>query len=225
LNPVYQTNPYSKDPNEFLIAECICLSIKCFSMYWIISANLMCRYSQLTLINQQPFLKDSYTRAIYAIQMLFNYSLIRTLDLHLGLSRKHKNPQELEIVKNFAKMHVALYHNLVIILNSQLSPENPTLELGRSIKKQLWSAEALYRITADVSPLCLPMFYHNLCSLSLLYVNLILTYNHVPQLKELFLEKLKQVYELFHIYKSKYNMPNDLIEVVDIITTYYNIKV
>jgi hypothetical protein len=224
LNPAYQTNPNSKDPNEFMIAECICLSKKCYIMYWTISTNLMIKYSQLTLTNPQSFLKDNNTQVIYVLQTLFNHSLIRTLDLHLRLSMKCKCPEELEIVKNFAKMYVGLYHNSIIILNSQFSPENPTLELDKSTKKQLWSAEALYQITTDVNPLCLPMFYHYLCSTSLLYINLILSYNHAPQLKEIFLDKLKQVYELFNNYKSKYNMPSDLIEVVDIITTYYNIK-
>ncbi|KXN65038.1 hypothetical protein CONCODRAFT_13520 [Conidiobolus coronatus NRRL 28638] len=224
LDPVYQTNPYSKNPNELLIAECTCLSIKCYNMYWITSVNLMNKYSQLTLFNPQAFLIDNITRVIYVFQNLLNYSLIRTLDLHLSLSAKCKNPEELEIVNNFAKIHVRLYHNLLIVLNSQLSPENPSLELDQYTKKQLWSAEALYRITFDVDPLNLPMFYQILCSLSLLYIKLILTHGHIPQLKELFLRKLKQVYELFKNYRSKYNMPSDLIEVVDIITNYYNIK-
>jgi hypothetical protein len=112
-----------------------------------------------------------------------------------------------------------------MILNSQFSPKNPTIGLDKNTKKQLWSAEALYRITIEASHFCPPIFYHNLCSLSLLYVNLILTYYHLPQLKILFLGKLKQVYELFHSCRSKYNMPNDLIEIVDIITNHYNIKV
>jgi hypothetical protein len=224
LNSVYQTNPYSKDPNEFLVAECICLYIKCCNVYWIISANLMNKYSQLTLNNLQNFLTDNNTQVMYALQTLFSYSLIRALDLHLSISMKCENSEESEIVKNFAKMHVGLYHNLTIILNSQLSPKNPTIELDQSTKKQLWSAEALYRITIEVSPFCLPMFYHNICSLSLLYINLILTYNHVPQLKISFSGRLKQIYELFHSYRSKYNMPNDLIEIVDIIANHYNIK-
>jgi hypothetical protein len=225
LNPVYQTNPHSKDPNEFLIAECICLYIKCCNMYWTVSANLMSKYSQLTLFNPQVFLKDNSIQAIYVLQTLLNHSLIRTLDLHLKLSEKCKNSEELEIVKNFAKIHIGFYHNLKMIINSQFSPENPTLELDQSTKKLLWSADALYRITIDVNPLCLPMFYHYLCSTSLLYIKLILTHGHIPQLKEKFLEKLKQVYKLFHIYRSKYNMPNDLIEVVDIISNYYNLRV
>jgi hypothetical protein len=225
LNPVYQTNPHSKDPNELLIAECICLTNKCYNIYWTISANLMNKYSQLTLTQPQSQLKNNNTQAIYALQTLFNYSLIQTLDLHLNLSGKCKNPEELEIVKNFAKIHVGLYHNLIIILNSQFSPVNPTLELDRSTKKQLWSAEAFYRITIDLNPLCLPMSYHYLCSLSLIYIKLILTYDHVPQYKESFLGKLKQVYELFNIYRSKYNFPSDLLEVVDIITRHCNIKV
>ncbi|KXN64552.1 hypothetical protein CONCODRAFT_14310 [Conidiobolus coronatus NRRL 28638] len=224
LNPIYQTNPYSKDPNEFLIAEYICLSTKCFSMYWIISANLMNKYSQLTLTNPRVFSVDNNTHVIYVLQTLFNYSLIKTLDLHLSLSRKCKNPEELEIAKNFVKMHVGLYHYLIIILNSQLSPSNPTEELDKSTKKQLWSAEEFYRITIYVNPLCLPMFYHYFCSLSLLYIKLILTHGDVPKLKELFLRNLKQVYELFNSYRTKYNMPSDIIEVVDIITNYYNIK-
>jgi hypothetical protein len=225
LNPIYQTNPYSKDPNELLIAECICLSKKCFNVYWIISGNLMNKYSQFTLTNPEVFSKDRNIQAIYVLQTLFNYSLIRTLDLHLSLSWKCKNSEEMEIVKNFAKMHVGLYHSLIIILNSQFTPANPILELDHSTKKQLWSAEALYQIAIDVNPLCLPMFYHYLCSTSLLYINLILAQDHESQLKELLLEKLKQVYELFHRYRSKYNMPSDIIEVVDIIATYYNIKV
>ncbi|KXN64629.1 hypothetical protein CONCODRAFT_14199, partial [Conidiobolus coronatus NRRL 28638] len=149
LNPVYQTNPHSKDPNEFLIAECICLSIKCFSIYWTISANLMNRYSQLTLTNPQAFSPDNNNHKIYILQTLFNYSLIRALDLYLSLSRKCKNPEELETVKNFAKMHVGLYHNIIIILNSQFSPTNPSLELDQSTKKQLWSAAALYHNSID----------------------------------------------------------------------------
>jgi hypothetical protein len=225
LNPVYQTNPDSKDPTEFLIAECNCLSIKCFNMYWIASANLMNKYSQLTLANPEAFLTDNKNQAIYILQTLFNHSLIQMLDLHLNLSWKCKSAEELEIVKKFAKMHVGLYHNLTIILNSQFLTSNPTLELDKSTKKQLWSAEALYRITTDVNPLSLPMFYHNLCSLSLLYIKLILTYNHAPELKKLFLGKLRQVYELFNNYRTKYNMPNDIIEVVDIITNYYKIRV
>jgi hypothetical protein len=146
------------------------------------------------------------------------------LDLHLSLSKKCKNFEELEIVKNFAKMYVGLYHSLIIILNSQLSPANPTLELDQNTKKQLWSAGALYRITTNVNPICLPMLYHNICSLSLLYIKLILTYNNVPQLKELFLGKLRLIYKLFNEYISKYNFPSDLLEVVDIITRYYKIK-
>jgi hypothetical protein len=224
LNPLYQTNPLSKDPNEYLIAECICLSKKCYNMYWTISTNLMNKYSQYTLMNPEDFI-ESNDRVVYVLETLFNHSLIRTFDLHLSLSRKYTDISELEIVKIFAKMHFGLYHNLIIILNSQFSPANPTAELDRSTKKQLWSAEALYQITIEVNPLCLPMFYHYLCSTSLLYIKLILTYYHVPQIKELFLGKLKQVYELFHDYKSKYNMPGDLIEVVDIITNNFNIKV
>ncbi|KXN66229.1 hypothetical protein CONCODRAFT_11986 [Conidiobolus coronatus NRRL 28638] len=192
LNPIYQTNPDSKDPNELLIAECICLTIKCCNIYWIISANLMSKYSQLTLSNPQAFSKDNSTNVTYVLQTLLNHSLIRTLDLHLNLSVKCKSSEELEIVKDFAKMHYGLYHNLIIILNSQFSPVNPTLELDQSTKKQLWSAEILYQITVNESLFCLPMFYHNLCSLSLLYIKLILTHGHEPQLKELFLGKLKQ---------------------------------
>jgi hypothetical protein len=225
LNPVYQTNPDSKDPNEFFIAKCICLSIKCFNMYWITSANLMCKYSQLTLTSPQTSLKDNNTRVIHILQTLLNHSLIRTLDLHLRLSGKCKNPQELEIVKNFAKSFIGLYHTLTIVINSQFSPENPTPELDRSTKKQLWSAEALYRISTDVNSVCLPLFYQILCSLSLLYIKLILTYDHLPQLKESFVDKLKQVYKLFNYYKSIYNMSSDFIDAVNIITAYYNIKV
>ncbi|KXN65345.1 hypothetical protein CONCODRAFT_13096 [Conidiobolus coronatus NRRL 28638] len=224
LNPVYQTNPDSKNPNEFLIAECICLTNKCCNMYWTISANLMSKYSQLTLFNTQAFSKDNSTNVIYVLQTLLNHSLIRTLDLHLSLSGKCKNSEELEIVKNFAKIHVRFYHNIKIILNSQFSPENPILKLDQNTKKQLWSAQALYQITADANPLFLPMFYQNLCFLSLLYIKLILTYGHIPDFNELFLGKLKQVYEVFNNYRTKYNMPSDLLEVVDIITTYYNIK-
>ncbi|KXN65347.1 hypothetical protein CONCODRAFT_13098, partial [Conidiobolus coronatus NRRL 28638] len=153
LNPVYQTNPDSKNPNEFLIAECICLTIKCYKIYFTVPANLMNKYSQLTLSNPQTFLRDNNAQVIYVLQTLFNHSLIRTLDLHLNLSVKFKSCEELQIVKNFAKMHVGLYHSLIIILNSQFSPANPTLELDKSTKKQLWSAEALYRITIDVNPL------------------------------------------------------------------------
>ncbi|KXN64714.1 hypothetical protein CONCODRAFT_14069 [Conidiobolus coronatus NRRL 28638] len=183
LNPVYQTNPDFNDHKEFLIVECICLSIKCYNMYWIISGNLMNKYSQLTQTNPQASLIDSNNQAIYILQTLFNVSLIRSLDLHLSLSRKYKNPEDLEIVKNFAIMQFGLYHNLKIILNSQFSPTSPIIELGQSTKKLLWSADALYRITIDVNPLCLPMFYHSLCSTSLLYIKLILTYNHVPSLR------------------------------------------
>ncbi|KXN64661.1 hypothetical protein CONCODRAFT_14149 [Conidiobolus coronatus NRRL 28638] len=186
LNPVYQTNPYSKDPNEFLIAECICLANKCFNIYWSIPANLMGKYSQLTIFNPKAFSKDNNTRVIYVLQTLLNHSLIRTLDLYLNLSGKCKNPEELEIVKKFAKAHVRLYHTLIIILNSQFSPENPTLELDPSTKKQLWSAEALFRITFDVNPLCLLMFYHILCTLSLLYIKLILTHGHIPSIRSYF---------------------------------------
>ncbi|KXN68154.1 hypothetical protein CONCODRAFT_9627 [Conidiobolus coronatus NRRL 28638] len=224
LNPIYQTNPDSKDSNEFLIAECICLSIKCYNMYWNISANLMNKYSQLTLANPQSLLKDSNNRAIYILQTLYSYSLIRTLDLHLNLSGKCKNSEELEIVKNYAKMHVRLYHNTIIILNSQFTPANPTLELDQSTKKLLHSAEALYQNSINLSPLCIPILHHNLCSLSLLYIKLILIYNHVPQLKIIFLEKFKQVYKLFNSYRSKYNMSPGMIEVIDIIVNYYKYK-
>ncbi|KXN65001.1 hypothetical protein CONCODRAFT_13577 [Conidiobolus coronatus NRRL 28638] len=224
LNPVYQTNPHSKDPNELLKAECLYISIKCYIVYWTISINLMSKYSQLTIFNPQVFLKNNTTKVIYVLQTLFNFTLIRILDLFLSLSEKCKSTEELEIVKSYAKIQVGFYHNLKMILNSQFSPANPTLELDQSTKKLLWSAEALYRITIDVNPLCMPMFYHYLCSTSLLYIKLILTYYHIPQVKKLFLEKLKQVYELFNNYRSKYNMPSDLIEVIDIITTYYNIK-
>jgi hypothetical protein len=225
LNPIYQINPDSNDPTEFLISECNCLSIKCFNMYWITSENLMNKYSQLTLTNPQAFLTDNNNQAIYILQTLFNHSLIRTLDLHLRLSGKCKNSEELEIVKNFAKMHVGLYHSSIIILNSQLSPETLTLELDRSTKKQLWSAEALYRITTDMNPLCLPLFHHILCTVSLLYVKLILAYDHVPQLKDSFIDKLQQVHELFNNYISTYNMSSEFIDVIDIISAYYNIKV
>ncbi|KXN65407.1 hypothetical protein CONCODRAFT_13003 [Conidiobolus coronatus NRRL 28638] len=225
LNSVYQTNPHSKYPNESLIAECICLSIQCYNVYMAISTSLMTKYSQYTLFSPQLLLRDNSKKVIYLLETLLNHSLIRTLDLHLSLSKNCKNYKQLEIVKNFAKIPIAFYHNLRLILNSQFSPETPTLELDQSTKKLLWSAEALYRITIDVDPLCLPMFYHYLCSTSLLYIKLILAHSHLPQLKELFLGKLKQVYELFHNYRSKYNMPSDLIEVIDIITAYYNIKV
>jgi hypothetical protein len=224
LNPVYQTNPHSKDPNELLIAECICLSVKCYNIFYAIPANLMIKYSQFTLTNPEAFSKDKIIRVVYIIQTLLNHSLIRTLDLHLNLSRMCKSFEELEIVKSFAKIAIGFYHNQKLILNSQFAPESPTLELDQSTKKLLWSAEALYQITIDVNPLCLPMFYHYLSSTSLLYINLILTYDHAPQFKELFLGKLKQVYELFHSYRSRYNMPSDIIDAIDIITTYYNIK-
>jgi hypothetical protein len=224
LNPVYQTNPHSKDPNEFLKAECICLSVKCFNMYWITSANLMNKYSQLTLTNPDAYIIDNSTQAIYVLQTLFNHSLIQTLDLHLRLSNKSKNA-ELEIVKKFAKMHVGLYYNSIIILNSQFSLENPTLELDRSTKNLLWSAQGLYQNSIDVNPLCVPILYHNLCTISLLYIKLILIYNNVPKVKELLLGKFKQVYRSFNSYRSTYNMPNDLIEAVDIITNYYKLKV
>jgi hypothetical protein len=225
LNQIYQISPDSKDSNEFLIAECICLYTKCCNMYWTVSANLMSKYSQLTLFNSQAFLVDNNTQPIYALQTLTNHSLIRTLDLHLKLSGKCKNSEELKIIKNFVKVHIGFYHNLKIILNSQFSPENPRLGLELSTKKLLWSAQALYRITSDVNPLCLPMFYHYLCFISLLYIKLILTHGHIPQLNEIFIVNFKQVYELFHVYRAKYNMHNDLIEIIDIITTYYNIKV
>jgi hypothetical protein len=225
LNPIYQTNPFSKNPNEFLIAECICLFIKCFNIYWTISSNLMNKYSQLTLTNQQAFLKYSYTQPINVLQTLFNHSLIRTLDLHLSLSEKCKNSEELEIVKSFAKNYVGLYHTMIIVINSQLSPKNPTLELDQSTKKLLWSSQALYQNSIDVSPFNVPIFYQNLCTISLLYIKLILVYNNVPQVKELLLGKFKQVYGLFNSYRTKYNMPSDLIEAVDIIANYHKIKI
>jgi hypothetical protein len=225
LSPVYQTNPYSKDPNEYLIAECICLSIKCSVMYWAKSTNLMNKYSQLTLTNPKTFLKDRYSKAIYVLQTLFDHSLIRTLDLHLSLSRKCKNPQELEIVKNFAKSFIGLYHTLTIVINSQFSPENPTPELDQSTKKLLRSSQALYQNSVEVDLLCIPIYYQNLCTISMLYIKLILAYNHVPQVKELLLERFKKVYTLFNSYISKYNMPKDSIEVVDTIVHYYKIKV
>jgi hypothetical protein len=225
LNPAYQTNPNSKDPNEFMIAECICLTNKCCNMYWTISANLISKYSQITLFNPEVFLKDNGAKAIYALQTLLNHSLIRTLDLHLNLSGKCKNSEELEIVKNFVKVHVRYYHNIKLTLSSQFSPESPTLGLDLNTKKQLWSAQALYQITLDPNPLFLPMFYQNLCFFSLFFIKLILNYGHIPHLNELFLEKFKQVYIVFNKYRSKYNMPSDLLEVIDIITTYYNIKI
>jgi hypothetical protein len=168
LNPVYQTNPYSKDPNEFLIAECICLFKKCFNMYWTTLTNLMIKYTQLTLTNPQTFLKDSYFEAIFVLQTLFNHSIVRTLGLHLSLSRKCKNSQELKIVKNFAKIYVGVYHTQIIILNSQLSPETPTLELDKSTKKLLCSAQPLYQNSIDVDLLCIPIYYQNFCTVSLL---------------------------------------------------------
>jgi hypothetical protein len=224
LNPLYQTNPHSKDSKEYLIAECIYLSKKCFNMYWIISGNIINKYSQLAIISPVT-LYENNIRLIYIFETLLSHSLIRTLDLHLNLSWKSKNSEEMEIVKNFAKTHVELYHSLIIIVNSQFSPPNPTLELDQSTKKQLWSAEALYKNCIDLSPLCVPMLCHNLCSISLLYIKLILIYKHLPQVKELLLEKYKQVYRLFNSYRSKYSMPADMFEVVDVITTYYNIKV
>jgi hypothetical protein len=225
LNPVYQINPHSKDPSEFLIGECICLSIKCFNKYWTRSGNLMVKYSQLTLFNPKVFLKDSITKVTYLLQTLLNHSLIRTIDLHLSLSERCKNSEELEIVKNFAKMHVRLYHTLRMILNSQFSPENPTLELDQSTKNLLWSAHGLYQNSIDVNLICIPTLYYNLCTISLLYVKLILTYDHVPQLKDSFIDKLQQVYGLFNNYKYKYNMSSDFIDVVDVIAANYNIKI
>jgi hypothetical protein len=225
LNPVYQTSPHSKDPNEFLIAECICLSIKCFNMYWTISGNLMIKYSQLTLFSPKNFLEANITKATYLLQTLLNFSLIQTLDLHLSLSRWYKNPEELKIVKNFAKMHVRLYHTLRIVLNSQFSPSNPTLELDQNTKNLLWSAQGLYQNSIDVNLICMPTLYYNLCSISLLYVKLILTYDHVSQFRESFIDRLQQVYGLFNSYRSTYNMSNDFIDVIDVITSYYNIKI
>jgi hypothetical protein len=225
LNPVYQTNPDSKDPNEIFAAECICLFIKCFNMYWAISINLMNKYSQLTLTSPQVLLKDSHTQAIYVLQTLFNLSLIRTLELHLSLSWKCKNIKELEIVKNFAKNYVGLYHTLVIIVNCQISPENPTLELDQTTKRLLRSSQALYQNSIGTTPFSLSIFYQNLCTVSLLYIKLILVYNNVSQVKELLLGKFKQVYNLFNSYRSKYNMSKDSIEVIDIIANYYKIKV
>jgi hypothetical protein len=224
LNPIYQTNLNSKDPNEFLKAECICLSIKCYNMYWTITANLLNKYSQLSTKNPVTLYKDNH-RLIYIFETLLNHSLIRTLDSHLSLSKKCKNPQELEVVKSFAKMHVESYHNLIIIINSQSSIQPLTSELDRSTKKLLWSSQALYHCAIEVNPLTMPMLFHNLCSISLLYIKLILIYSHVPQLKELFLEKFKQVYILFNSYRSKYKIPTDMIEVFDIIVKYYKIKV
>jgi hypothetical protein len=225
LNPIYQTDPHSKDPNEFLIAECICLSIKCYNMYWTISGNLMVKYSQATLFNPKVFLKDNITKATYLLQVLLNHSLIRTLDLHLILSRRCRSPEGLEIVKNFAKIHVRLYHTLRMVLNSQFSPSNQTLELDQNTKNLLWSAQGLYQNSIDVNLICIPTLYYNLCTISLLYVKLILTYGHVPQLKGWFIDKLQQVYGLFNSYKSTYNISNDFIDVIDIIASYYNIKV
>jgi hypothetical protein len=225
LNPVYQTNPYSKDPNEFLIAECICLSKKCYIMYWAISGNLMNKYLELALASSKHSLIDGDTQAINILQTLFNLSLIRTLDLHLSLSKKCKNSQELKIVKNFAKTYVGIYHNSMIILNSQLSLPNPTLELDKVTKKLLWSANGLYQNSIDMCPLCIPIYYQNFCSISLLYIKLILAYNNVPQIKKLLLGEFKQIYELFDSYKSKYNMRSDLIEAVEIIANYHKIKV
>jgi hypothetical protein len=225
LNPVYQTNPYSKDPNEFLIAECICLFIKCFNMYWTISTNLMNNYSQLTLTNQQASMINNYGQAAFVLQMLFNHALIQTLDLHLSLSSKCKNTEELKIVKNFAKIHVGLYHIHIIILNSQLSPENPTIELDQSTKKLLQSAHSLYQNSIDVGPFFIPIFYQNLCTVCLLYIKLILIYSNVPDVKELLLESFKQVYRLSISYRSIYDMPNDLIEAINIITNYFDIKI
>ncbi|KXN66027.1 hypothetical protein CONCODRAFT_12219 [Conidiobolus coronatus NRRL 28638] len=204
LNLLYQINPDSKDPNEFLIAECNCLTIKCFNMYWVKLANLMNKYSQLILFSPQSSLIDSNTQAIYVLQKLFNLSLIRIFDLHLSLSWKCKNPEESGIVKKFTKMHIWLYHNLTITLNSLFSPSSSTLELDQSTKKQLWSTESLYRIATDVNSLCLPMLYCYLCSTLLLYTKLILTHGHIPQLKELFLGKLKLIYDLFRNYRTKY---------------------
>jgi hypothetical protein len=225
LNPIYQTNPDSKNPNEYLIAECICLYIKCCNMYWTVSTNLMNKYSQLTLKKKKFFLKDRCTQVIYVLQTLFDHSLIQTLDLHLSLSRKCKSSEELKIVKNFAKIHVGSYHTQIIIINSQFSPENPTPELDQSTKKLLQSSQALYKNSIDASPLSMPIHYQNLCTTSLLYIKLILIYNHVPEVKELLLEKFKQVYTLFNSYRSKYNMPSDLMEVVTIIAKYHKIKV
>jgi hypothetical protein len=225
LNPVYQTNPFSKDPNEFLIAECIYLSKKCYIMYWAISGNLMNKYLELTLASSKHSLIDGDTQAINILQTLFNLSLIRTLDLHLSLSKKCKNSQELKIVKNFAKTYVGIYHNSMIILNSQLSLPNPTLELDKVTKKLLWSANGLYQNSIDMCPLCIPIYYQNFCSISLLYIKLILAYNNVPQIKKLLLGEFKQIYELFDSYKSKYNMRSDLIEAVEIIANYHKIKV
>jgi hypothetical protein len=224
LNPIYQTNPYSKDHNEFLIAECICLSKKCFSMYWIILGNLMNKYLEIILTNSQTSLIYSNTRVIHTLQILFNHSLIQILDLHLNLSGKCKNSEELEIVKNFAKMHVILYYNSIIALNSQFSPSNLTPEFDQSTKKLLWSAQGLFQNSVEVNPICVHLLYQSLCSIALLYIKLILIYNYVPQLKELLLEKLKQVYELFNSYRTKYKMSSDFTEIVGIITSYHKIK-
>jgi hypothetical protein len=224
LNPLCQTNPHSKDSKEFLIAECICLSIKCLIMYWGISGNLMNKYSQLTLTDPQAFLIDKNTQVIYIMQTLLNHSLIRTLDLHLSLSRKCKNIKELKIVKKFAKTHVGFYHTLIITVNSQFSPKSSTAELDQSTKKLILSAQALYQNSIGVIPLSIPMLYHNLCSVFLLYIKLILVYKYVPQVKEPLLEKFKQVYRLFISYRSEYSMPVDIFEIIDVIATYYNIK-
>jgi hypothetical protein len=224
-NPNHQINPHSKNPNEFLIAECICLLIKCFNMYWSIPTNLMNKYSQLTLVNPRASLIKNYSQLVYILQSLFNHALIQTLDSYLRLSGKCKNTEELEIVKSFAKIYVGLYYIRIIILNSQLSPENPTLELDQSTKKLLWSAQGLFQNSVDVGSFCISRCYQDLCIVSLLYIKLILVYNHLPQVKELLLEKLKRVYELFGSYRSKYGMPNDLIELVSIMSHYFNIKV
>jgi hypothetical protein len=224
LNPVYQTNPHSKDSNEFLIAECICLFIRCFNNYWSILTNLMNKYSQLILFNPQTSLINNYTQAAYVLQILFNHALIRTFDLNLSLSRKCKNTEELEIVKSFAKIYVGEYYIKIIIVNSQFSSKNPTLELDQSTKKLLWSAKRLYQSSTDVGSFCIPLFYQYLFTVSLLYIKLILAYNYVPQIKELLVENLKQVYDLFNNYRTKYGMPNDLMEAVDIIANYHKIK-
>jgi hypothetical protein len=225
LNPVYQTNPNSNDPNELLIAECICLFTKCFNSYWSVLTNLMNKYSQLTLLNPQNSLINNYTQVVYVMQTLYNHAITRTLDLHLNLSQKCKNTEELGIVKSFAKVYVGLYYINIIILNSQFTPENPTLELDQTTKKLLWSARGLYQNSIDVGTFYISLHYQNLFTASLLYIKLILAYSNAPEIKELILKNLKQVYELFNNYKIKYNLPKDSIQVIDTIANYYKIKI
>jgi hypothetical protein len=225
LNPLYQTNPYSSDRSEMIRAECLCITIQCFTRWIIPSSNLMIKYSQLTSSRNMPLSTENTKIPVQILETLYKESHVNALDLYIKLSEKYNHPEELNAIRKTIIMNRGFYYELTLILNTQFSPriDEQTGQLNRSTLKAIKIADSLYKITTENIPECLPMIYHYLSVISLFYIKLILNLSF-PQLQQELKSKLVEVYKLFKAYQRQYNLPEDIIEVVETMSRHYHIK-